>query len=407
MGSAVAEPDSARFERSFDALAAIGRRADGWHRLAWTEEDRLARAWFVAEAEAIGLTVEEDRDANLWAWWGGPGEGAVITGSHLDTVPGGGAFDGALGVVCGLLAVEALRQRREEPPRPMAVVAFADEEGGRFGTPCLGSGLLTGHYQAADVLARVDADGVSMADAAAAAGADPGAFAPDPERLARLGAFVELHVEQGRGLADLDAPLALGTRVWPHGRWRMEAVGEANHAGTTRMVDRRDPVQVLAAAAQAARQWAESVGAVATIGRVAVEPGAANGIAARATGWLDARAPSEERLDELVGGWSSDVRAAGTAESCTVSLSQEARNPATEFDEALLERMGRRLGPVPRLPTAAGHDAAILAPAVPSAMLFVRNPTGASHAPAEDASVADCLEGIRALAAVLEDLAWG
>lgn len=397
---------AARFQASFDGLAAIGRRADGWHRLAWTAEDRQARAWFVAEAEARGLAVTEDRNANLWAWWGPLGDDAVVTGSHLDTVPAGGAFDGALGVVSGLVAVDLLRERGAEPRRPLAVAALTDEEGGRFGTPCLGSGLMTGHYDPAEVLERPDGDGVALGEAARAVGADPDAFAADPDALARIGAFVELHVEQGRGLVDLDSPIAVGSEVWPHGRWRLDIVGEANHAGTTRLVDRRDPMQVLAVAVSAARQRAQAAGdAVATIGRVAAWPNAGNAVAARASAWLDARAAAGERLAALIADWEEDVRAAAAGEGCETAVEQESSAEAVRFDDALTERLDGVLGGVPRLPTAAGHDAATLASAIPTAMLYVRNPTGDSHTPAEHASLDDCVAGVQALAAVLEDLA--
>ena len=176
------------FEGCFGRLAEIGRDpAGGWTRLAWTEEDRLARAWFEAEATARGLTVERDPAGNLWAWWPGPGPGAdgadrepvVAVGSHLDTVRGGGAYDGALGVVSGLLAVGQLTKRGVEPGRPVAVVAFADEEGGRFGVPTFGSRLLTGALDPEDVLERADQDGVTVARAMAAAGIDPGEVGPD------------------------------------------------------------------------------------------------------------------------------------------------------------------------------------------------------------------------------------
>ncbi|HEV3013532.1 MAG TPA: hydantoinase/carbamoylase family amidase, partial [Actinomycetota bacterium] len=250
------------FERCFGALAAIGRDpGGGWTRLAWTDEDREARAWFEAEAAARGLAVDQDHAGNLWAWWTGTagsaaaGErgGALAVGSHLDTVRRGGAYDGALGVVSGLVAVGELVRRGVDPVRPVAVVAFADEEGGRFGVPTFGSRVLAGQLDPADVLDRADQDGVTVAKALAAAGLDPGTLGPDPERLSRLAAFVELHVEQGRGLVDLGQPVGLGTAIWPHGRWRLTLTGEANHAGTTRLADRRDPMLGLAAAVLAAR----------------------------------------------------------------------------------------------------------------------------------------------------------
>jgi beta-ureidopropionase / N-carbamoyl-L-amino-acid hydrolase len=401
------------FEACFGRLAAVGRDpAGGWTRLAWTDEDRAARAWFESEASARGLAVDQDPAGNLWAWWGGsdngPG-GVVAVGSHLDTVRGGGAYDGALGVVSGLLAVGELIARGVEPRRPVAVVAFADEEGGRFGVPTFGSRLLTGALDREGVLGRADQDGVTVARAMAAAGLDPGRVGPDPARVGRLGAFVELHVEQGRGLADLGQPVALGTGIWPHGRWRLTLTGEANHAGTTRLADRRDPMLGLAAAVLAARAAAAELGAVATVGRVVVEPNSANSVPGRVSVWLDARAEQDQTLDWLVAAFQAAVEEAAGRNGLAVELACESRSPAVTFDRHLTARVdaclrANGLEP-PALPTAAGHDAGSLAAAVPTAMLFVRNPTGTSHSPTETAELDDCLAGVRALAAVIEELA--
>jgi len=396
------------FEACFAGLAAIGRDpAGGWTR-------RAARDWFRAEAAARRLTVEQDAAGNLWAWWGGPGAaggdaGVVAVGSHLDTVRGGGAYDGALGVVSGLVAVGELAARGVEPERPVAVVAFADEEGGRFGVPTFGSRLLAGALDPATVLDRADEHGVTVAQALAAAGLDPDAVGPDPERLGRLAAFVELHVEQGRGLADLGQAVGLGSGIWPHGRWRLTLAGEANHAGTTRLEDRRDPMLGLAAAVLAARAAATELEAVATVGRVVVEPNSGNSVAGRVTAWLDARAERDQVLDWLVLAFQAAVEEAAGRNGLAVELADESRSPAVSFDRDLTARVDARLRdrglePV-ELATAAGHDAGALAAAVPTAMLFVRNPTGASHSPTEHAELDDCLTGVEALAAVIEDLA--
>jgi N-carbamoyl-L-amino-acid hydrolase len=401
------------FEACFGGLAAIGRDpAGGWTRLAWTDEDGQARDWFRSEAAARDLTVEQDPAGNLWAWWTGPGERSgevVAVGSHLDTVRGGGAYDGALGVVSGLLAVGELAARGVAPERPVAVVAFADEEGGRFGVPTFGSRVLTGALDPGGLLGRADQDGVTVAEALAAAGVDPAGLAPDPARVGRLGAFVELHVEQGRGLADLGQPVALGTAIWPHGRWRLSLTGEANHAGTTRLADRRDPMLGLAAAVLAARAAAAELEGVATVGRVVVEPNSANSVPGRVSAWLDARAGRDQTLDWLVAAFQAAVEEAAGRNGLEVELACESRSPGVELDQELTARLegclrGHGLEP-PGLPTAAGHDAASLAGAVPTAMLFVRNPTGTSHSPAESAELDDCLAGVRALAAVIEELA--
>src|SRR4029453_15704168 len=172
--------------------------------------------------------------------------GVVAAGGPLVLVRGGGAYDGALGVVSGLLAVGELIERGVEPARPVAVVAFADEEGGRVGVPLFGSRVPTGALDPADLLERADEHGTTVAEALAAAGVDPDGFGPDPARGGRAARVGGPHVGQGRGLARLGPPAALATAMWPHGRWRLPLTGEANHAGTTRLADRRDPMLGLA-----------------------------------------------------------------------------------------------------------------------------------------------------------------
>lgn len=149
---------AASFETLFAELAEIGRRQDGsYERIAWTEQDALARGWFKSHALRLGLVCEVDRNGNLWAWWGDPAGKAVATGSHLDTVVGGGAYDGAVGVVAGFVALEHLIELGYTPRRPIAVVAFADEEGARFGIPTFGSRLMMGQLDPEAVKPRRDA----------------------------------------------------------------------------------------------------------------------------------------------------------------------------------------------------------------------------------------------------------
>jgi N-carbamoyl-L-amino-acid hydrolase len=239
-----------------------------------------------------------------------------------------------------------------------------------------------------------------MADALKAAGRDPHQIGRDDDTVNRIGAFVELHVEQGRGLVDLEQPVAVASDIWPHGRWRLDFTGEANHAGTTRLEDRHDAMLGYAGAVLAAREAAITHGCVATIGKVAVTPGGVNAIPSAVTGWLDARGASPRAVRRAVADIGSMVAQSGG------KMTEESWTPSTPFDSALSARLQTRLGGIPVLGTGAGHDAGILANAgVPSAMLFVRNPTGVSHSPSEHAELSDCLEGVEALTAVLEDLA--
>ncbi len=387
------------FHAAWSALAPIGRAASGgYRRFAWTDEDRILREWFAAECAARSLDVTEDRAGNQWAWWGDPDAApGIVTGSHLDSVPDGGAFDGPLGVVSGLLSIDALRSKGFRPSRPIGVVNFGDEEGARFGVACGGSRLITGALDADRALGLRDSDGVSMAEAMQRSGHDVTHLGRDAETLRRIGAFVELHVEQGRGLIDLGRAVGVGSSIWPHGRWRLILDGEANHAGTTRLADRHDPMLALAAVITAARTAALARGCVATVGKVSVEPNGVNAIASRVTAWLDARGADQDAVQAVVGEVAAAARVAATQESFTAS---------TDFDRALTARLSALLGDAPVLATGAGHDAGILSAAgVATAMLFVRNPTGVSHSPDEFAETADCLAGVDALTAVLESLA--
>jgi beta-ureidopropionase / N-carbamoyl-L-amino-acid hydrolase len=388
------------FDRHWAELAPVGRdpRTGGYRRFAYTPPELELRAWFHGEAAARGLDLHEDRAGNLWAWWGSPTEGdALVVGSHLDSVPRGGAFDGPLGVVSSFAAVDVLRTRGRTPTRPVAVAAFADEEGARFGVACAGSRLLTGQLDPDRARGLVDDEGVSLAEALRASGRDPERLGADPEVLGLVGTFVELHVEQGRGLVDAGAAVGVASAIRAHGRWRFDLEGRPDHAGTTRLADRDDPMLRQAEVVLAARRAATAHDGVATVGKVLVDPNGVNAIPAGVRAWLDARADDEAQVRAIV---------AEVADAARTPAAEESWTPRVDLDPGLRDRLVARLGGAPVLATGAGHDAGILAMAgIPTAMLFVRNPTGTSHAPDEHAERDDCVAGIVALADVLEDLA--
>jgi N-carbamoyl-L-amino-acid hydrolase len=422
-----ADTGIAAFARLWREIAPIGREASGGYlRYAMDEPERALRTWFRAQADRRDMAVEEDGNGNLFAWWGAAtrGSGAVLTGSHFDSVPHGGGYDGPLGIVSAFLAVDALRDRGVVPDRPIGVAAFVEEEGGRFGVPCLGSRLLTGVIDPQRAAALTDRDGISLATAL---GDRPVGARPDV--IDRLGAVVELHIEQGRALDKLGVLVGVASAIWPHGRWRLDFTGRGDHAGTTRMADRQDPMLTFAGTVLAADAEARAVGGHATIGRVTVDPNATNAIPSLVRAWLDARAADPGTLDRLV---ASIVRRAtdrAHRDGTRVEVVEESNSPEVTFDTALSTRLaailtggasghgagangaganragGDGVGSVPVLPTGAGHDAGVLSAHVPTAMLFVRNPTGVSHSPAELATDADCAAGVAALATVLEDLA--
>lgn len=412
------------FAALWEGLLPVGRDAltGGYRRFSWTPADAACRSWFTRTAAERGLRVDTDRNGNLWAWWdppglapgpgepgAGPGPGAVVAGSHLDSVPDGGPFDGPLGVVSAFAAIDVLRGRGLAPVRPLAVAAFTEEEGGRFGVACLGSRLLAGVIGPDAARALTDSEGMSLAEAMKAAGHDPAGIGQDEDLLGRVAAYVELHIEQGRGLADLHAAVGIGELIWPHGRWRLSFTGQPDHAGTAALAGRRDPMLPFAVTVLAARQAAAEHGALATVGKVAAEPGAVNAVCGRVSAWLDARGPDEQILAGVVEQVLAAARSAAASHAVVFEVAQESATPAVQFDVGLRGQLASSLAArgitAPLLATGAGHDAGVLAARVPAAMLFVRNPSGVSHSPAEHAEPADCEAGVLALAAVLEDLA--
>jgi N-carbamoyl-L-amino-acid hydrolase len=292
--------------------------------------------------------------------------------------------------------VDRLRAQGTTPARPIAVVAFVEEEGGRFGLPCLGSRLLTGAIDPDTAAALTDRDGVSFGEAL---GGTPAG--PLPGLTTRVGALVELHIEQGRALS---VPVGVASAIWPHGRWRFDFTGHGDHAGTTRMADRRDPMLTFAYTVLAANKEARLSGAHATVARVEVEPNATNAIPSLVRGWLDARAADTATMDTLVEAVTKRATERAGRDGTEVAVTRESLSAEVSFDGLLAARCSALLGGAPILPTGAGHDAGVLSAHVPTAMLFVRNPTGISHSPSEHADAADCEAGVSALAAVLSDL---
>lgn len=392
------------------AINSVGRdpRRGGYSRPVFDPSERELREWFVAEATKRGLDVTTDRNGIIWAWWApasGSLDDAVVTGSHLDSVPGGGEFDGPLGVASALVAVDMLRARGVEPRRALGVVVFPEEEGSRFGVACLGSRLLSGAIDPARALSLKDRDGNTFAEVAAASGFDPDGFGHDPASVARIGRFVELHVEQGRGLVDLDRPVAIGSSILGHGRWRLSVSGEGNHAGTTLMSDRRDPMvaasQIIVDVRAQARGQRD---ARATVGRIEAVPGGSNVVASRVDLWLDVRHPDDAVTLGLVESIRARAMALAASEGCTVTVVEESFSATADFDGALRDWLGEVLPDAPVLATGAGHDAGVLAASVPTAMLFVRNPSGISHSPEEYVEGWDAEAGAEDLATILERL---
>jgi beta-ureidopropionase / N-carbamoyl-L-amino-acid hydrolase len=398
----------ATFEQMWRQLAPLGRDpvTGGYRRSPFAPSTRECVAWYVEQARQRDLELHWDGQGNGVAWWrpSGADRGGVLVGSHLDSVDNGGAFDGPLGVVSSFAAIDQLRDHGFTPTKPIGVAMFVEEEGSRFGVACLGSRLATGRIDADEAAKLRDDDGVFLLDAMASAGIEPMLGPSDLLRDVEL--FVELHVEQGRDLVHRGVAVGVGSTSWAHGRWRFDFSGQANHAGSTAMDDRRDPMLTYAMTALAANKQARLAEARATFGRIAVAPNVTNSIPERVRAWLDARAPDADEVEAVVGAIVRQAQERALRDGTSVEVVAESVSPTVDFDVPLSLRLAAILNDAPLIPTGAGHDAAILQLAgIPSAMLYVRNPTGISHAPEEHAETEDCLTGVEALTKALAELA--
>lgn len=393
--------------RDISRVGADAQRG-GYSRPVFSDAETELRSWFIEQAGRRGLDVGTDENGIIWAWWDtatGTRRDAVVTGSHLDSVPGGGEYDGPLGVASALVAVDILKNRCIRPLRPLAIAVFPEEEGSRFGVACLGSRLLTGAQDPDRARNLKDIDGNTYAEVAAANGQDPRFIGADYKTLRQLGVFVELHVEQGRGLIDLGRPVAIGSSILGHGRWKLSVSGQGNHAGTTLMKDRKDPMIAAAKITVGIRDTAAKYrDARATVGRLQPVPGGTNVIASRVDMWIDVRHPRDEVTAALVESIHLNAQVMAAEENCTVTFGVESLSPTVHFDTGLRDQLQALLPGAPVLDTGAGHDAGVLASHIPTAMLFVRNPTGISHSPEELVEDHDAEAGALALADALAGL---
>lgn len=398
--------DLERISRRLEQLFAVGAPPHANRPGLSAEEQQaceLAAGW-MAEA---GLAVSTDRFGNVFGRLvGKASEGEVWTGSHLDTVPAGGRFDGALGVVCGIEAVGAL-VRVATPVSTLAVVVFRDEEGWRFGGGTFGSRGICGWLTEED-LDTVDADGVTMRRALA----DLGLEVTDLDRASPLpNAFVELHIEQGPTLGASGHAIGSVSEIVGMLGGELVIEGRAGHAGTTPMTQRADAAVAAARATVALTDAAAGIpGAVATVGRLELSPGAANVIASRATLTLDLRAPDNERLDALAETVAAAGSGAASSAGCTWELRDVWRHGAVALDptvrSAIVQSAASVSEPIREMSSGALHDAGVLAASgVLTGMIFVRsNAGGVSHTPEEDSDAGSISVATRVLARTLADL---
>ena len=360
-----------------------------------------------AEMQALGIAVHVDAFGNLRGLYAGakPDAPVLLMGSHLDTVPDAGAYDGVLGVALALALVRSLAGRRL--PFAIEVIAFSEEEGIRFRRPFLGSRGLLGQLAAEDLLLR-DADGITFAQARREFGLNP--YEPSRVLLTpKTFAFLEVHIEQGPVLESLGLPLGIVTSIVGQTRFTLTFRGQANHAGTTPMPLRKDALAAAAEWIGFVEATAQSMpGLVATVGSMRVLPGAANVIAGSAEVTLDVRHADNEARSAAVQKLLRGAESTAQARGIELQIVQTSEQSAVEMNVRLrqsLMRAALSAGEAPQAMTSgAGHDAMILATRIPAAMLFVRSPGGISHHASESVLAADVDAALRVCSTLLEQL---
>ncbi len=401
------EVDVTRLGHRIAELSAIGGTGPAITRLGLSREEQAARELVGGWLTARGASVRRDAAANLVARFGGDGP-AILVGSHLDSVPEGGRFDGALGVLCAVEAIDALLDDGVRFRRPIEVIAWSDEEGARFGIGLFGSCAAFGRLPE-NAAARADRDGMTIADALRSLGESG-----DPTRARRadaaVSAYLELHIEQGPRLERAGVPLAVVSAIVGIFHGRVTVRGRQDHAGATVMGERKDALVAAAEMVVAVERIARAVpDAVGTVGELVPKPGAKNVIPGEVSFSLDIRAPREDDLERILRELRAEMRRIGDARGVTSSVDVLARVPVAPLDLPLRELLLRSVKAVgveaPLLVSGAGHDAQNPQLAgIPTGMIFVRS-TGGSHTPIESCDVADAALGAEALAGALRELA--
>ncbi|HKN23051.1 MAG TPA: allantoate amidohydrolase [Terracidiphilus sp.] len=335
---------------------------------------------------ALGMTVSVDAAGNLRGLWQPPGARArrLIIGSHIDTVPNAGAFDGILGVTLALECAEIAQELKL--PLPIEIIAFSEEEGVRFGVPFIGSRAAAGRFDPS-LLKLKDAGGVTLEDAIRAFGLDPGEIEKAAIDADALG-FLEIHIEQGPALEAEGLQVAAVTAIVGQTRHTLTWTGHANHAGTTLMHLRRDALAGAAEWIVAVESLAQRMdGLVATVGHVDVEPNAGNVIAGAVRVSLDVRHADDAAHKSAVEALLTQAEAIAHRRNLALQCARRMDQPAVPMDERLTAFLAEAIEatglPLKRMSSGAGHDAMVMAACVPTAMLFLRSPGGLSHHPDE------------------------
>lgn len=403
---AVVSIDGARLLDRLAELAQIGaiEGTQGCSRLAFSDADREGRDLVVTWMRDLGLTVTVDTVGNVVASTGGDGAtGAVMTGSHIDTVGTGGRYDGNLGVLAGLEVIEATLAAGIELQRPLAVAFFSNEEGSRYPPDMMGSLAYVGGMSVESVLEVEGADGTIVGEELERIGYR--GSAPCPGAIPH--AYVELHIEQGPVLDRAGLQIGVVEGVQGISWTELVLTGQSNHAGTTPMALRRDPMAVAAEVAVAARDIALELGGsqVATVGSLTLHPNLVNVVPANATMTIDLRNTDEKTLQLAENQLRRRTAELAEVEGVDVTSRTLARFEPVEFDGRVvnqIEQLATKSGlSMRRMPSGAGHDAQMLSRICPTAMIFVPSVDGVSHNPAEHTEEQDLIAGAQLLADTL------
>jgi N-carbamoyl-L-amino-acid hydrolase len=401
-------------DRLWSRIETLSRFTDParpWTRRAFDAQFAHGRAWLAKEFEAAGLSVEVDAGGNLIGRTPGAGRGlgALVAGSHSDTVPAGGRFDGMLGLLAALEAAQSMREQQDSLVHPLEVVDFLAEEPSDFGISCVGSRSWAGVLTASD-LARSLPSNLTLASAIENAGGSAERLNKAIRTKDSVAAYVELHIEQGLVLAERAAEIGVVTAIVGIRRHEVTVEGRADHAGTTPMSLRRDALVGAAALIHAVDELArlrphESAYLVATVGKISVEPNAVNAVPGSVTMILETRSTDDATLLEFEQKlWSRiDGELNGRGLHLARSLlSQTLPTACSPLIQNTIEEASLAAGfSSTRLPSGAGHDGVFVARIAPIGMIFVPCREGRSHAPEEWAEPGDCANGARVLAETL------
>jgi allantoate deiminase len=406
--------DAGRLQAQIDELAEFGARGEtGVARLVYAPEWVAAQDQIAAWMSEAGLRVERDAVGNVWGYLDGrqSGEPLIVTGSHIDSQNPGGRFDGALGVLAAINALAALRERHGRPERTLAALSLVEEEASRFSTANFwGSRAIIGRIAAEEPKRLRGYDGVTMAEAMRDAGLDPNRI-PEAKRD-DIGVFVELHIEQGPYLEQADLPVGIVERVTGYRQYLVTLEGEANHAGTTPMDLRRDPMAGAAEIISGVINTAHRMGrpAVTTVGRIHAQPNERAVIPRQVSFTVDARSPIPEQRDTLLARHEALMHEVADRRDLTLSLRVDSDRQPVAADPALVaiiaEAASEASVPAMRMTSSAVHDSMQLAEIARMAMIFVRSRGGISHSPEEFTSTEDAAAGTEVLARALYRLGY-